>query len=145
MALQCPDIFDSVEIPHAKEYHPAPPAALAPAPGVPSTPIVDKALEPIPHPATSAPVASASNAQPPLHPFSGIPNHYVPLNTCNFATPAKCQDGSYRMMPQIYDIEQTKAVFDCVLQTKVTVSVDIHNQFCNAITSKCNLAPNVTS
>ncbi|KAG5715278.1 hypothetical protein E4T56_gene9647, partial [Termitomyces sp. T112] len=70
-----------VEIPHAKEYHPAPPAALAPAPGVPSTPIVDKALEPVPHPATSAPVASASNAQPPLHPFSGIPNHYVPLNT----------------------------------------------------------------
>ncbi|KAG5349193.1 hypothetical protein C0989_005372 [Termitomyces sp. Mn162] len=42
-------------------------------------------------------------------------------------------------MPPIYDIEQPKAVFDCVLQTKVTVS------FCNTITAKCNLVTNVTA
>ena len=54
-------------------------------------------------------------------------------------------------MPPIYDIEQTKAVFDRVLQTKVTVSVselcflssDIHNQFWTAVTPKQNVPSNV--
>ncbi|KAG5725628.1 hypothetical protein E4T56_gene1760 [Termitomyces sp. T112] len=58
----------SVKIPYTKGYHPAPPAALAPAPTdsapvIPSAPIANKAPEPISCPATSALVTSTSNIE----------------------------------------------------------------------------------
>ncbi|KAG5719266.1 hypothetical protein E4T56_gene13360 [Termitomyces sp. T112] len=109
------------------------------ASAVPSTPAANRAPEPVPDPAASALAASTGDTQPLLHPFSGIPNHYIPPNTYNFAAPDKHQDGAYRRMPPIYDIEQIKAVFDCILQTRVTVS------FYNTITPKHNLATNVVT
>ena len=66
--------------------------------------------------------------------------------------PDKCQDTAYCTMP-IYDIEQTKPVFDRVLQMKVTVlvselcclSLDILNQFWNAIPLKQKVASNAAT
>ncbi|KAG5331694.1 hypothetical protein C0989_007443, partial [Termitomyces sp. Mn162] len=87
-------------IPHAKGYCPAPSAAIDSAPAVPNALAANKAPEPVSCPTASAPVANASDSQPPLHPFQpplhpfpGIPNHYILPNTCNFAASDKCQDG----------------------------------------------------
>ncbi|KAG5349390.1 hypothetical protein C0989_004218 [Termitomyces sp. Mn162] len=90
------------------------------------------------------PVTKEPVAQPPIHPFSGIPSHYAPPANRNFAAPNRTNDGAYQTMPPIYDIEQSKAVFKWVLSTKVTVSVgelcsvsqDIRNQFRTAVTPK---------
>ncbi|KAG5716072.1 hypothetical protein E4T56_gene10785 [Termitomyces sp. T112] len=90
------------------------------------------------------PIAKEPVAQPPIHPFSGIPSHYVPPANRNFAAPDRTNDGAYRTMPPIYNIEQSKAVFKWVLSTKVTVLVgelcsvsqDIRNQFRTAVTPK---------
>ncbi|KNZ77513.1 hypothetical protein J132_05261 [Termitomyces sp. J132] len=90
------------------------------------------------------PIAKEPVAQPPIHPFSGIPSHYAPSANRNFTAPDRTNDGAYRTMPPIYDIEQSKAVFKRVLSTKVTVSVgklcsvsqDIRNQFRTAVTPK---------
>ncbi|KAG5348732.1 hypothetical protein C0989_008585 [Termitomyces sp. Mn162] len=68
------------------------------------------------------PVAKEPVAQPPIHPFSGIPSRYAPPANQNFAAPDKANDGAYRTMPPIYDIEQSKA--------------DIRNQFRTAVTPK---------
>ena len=56
-------------------------------------------------------------------------------------------------MPSIYDIEQSKQVFEWVLQTKLTVSVgelcsisnNIRNQLRTTIMPKQTLLPNVTT
>ncbi|KNZ76405.1 hypothetical protein J132_10515 [Termitomyces sp. J132] len=77
-----------------------------------------------------SPVAKEPVAQPPIHP--------------NFAAPDRTNNSAYRTMPPIYDIEQSKAVFERVLSTKVTVSVgelcsvsqDIRNQFRTAVMPK---------
>ncbi|KNZ80378.1 hypothetical protein J132_06115 [Termitomyces sp. J132] len=90
------------------------------------------------------PIAKEPIAQPPIHPFSGIPGHYVPPANRNFTAPDRTNDGTYQTMPPIYNIEQSKAVFKQVLSTKVTVSVgelcsvsqDIRNQFRTAVTPK---------
>ncbi|KAG5715696.1 hypothetical protein E4T56_gene531 [Termitomyces sp. T112] len=90
------------------------------------------------------PIAKEPIAQPPIHPFSGIPGRYVPPANRNFAAPDQTNNGTYRTMPPIYNIEQSKAVFEWVLSTKVTVSVgklcsvsqDIRNQFRTAVTPK---------
>ncbi|KAG5719135.1 hypothetical protein E4T56_gene11877 [Termitomyces sp. T112] len=141
IALQCPDVFDDIAIPCSKGYCPAPlvtpaPATTNSAPAVPSAPTAHQAPEPVSCLAASASVASTSNPQPPVHLFSGNPNCYIPLNTHNFAAPGKHQD-----------------VFDCVLQTKIIVSVgelgslssDICNQFYNGVTPKHNLATNIAA
>ena len=56
-------------------------------------------------------------------------------------------------MPLIYNIKQSKQVFEWVLQTKLMVLVgelyslsnNIRNQFRMAITPKCTTSPNVTA
>ncbi|KNZ71646.1 hypothetical protein J132_07877 [Termitomyces sp. J132] len=83
------------------------------------------------------PIAKEPATQPPIHPFSGIPGCYVPPVNRNVTAPDQTNNGAYQTMPPIYDIEQSKAVFEWVLSTKVTVSVgklcsvsqDIWNQF----------------
>ncbi|KAG5334220.1 hypothetical protein C0989_003904 [Termitomyces sp. Mn162] len=90
------------------------------------------------------PVAKESTTQPPIHPFSGIPSCYAPPANRNFAAPNRSNNGTYQTMPPIYDIEQSKAVFEQVLSTKVTVSVgklcsvsqNIRNQFRTAVMPK---------
>ncbi|KAG5330553.1 hypothetical protein C0989_008829, partial [Termitomyces sp. Mn162] len=66
------------------------------------------------------PVAKEPVAQPPIHPFSGIPSCYAPPANRNFAAPDRTNDSAHQTMPPIYDIEQSKAVFEWVLSTKVT-------------------------
>ncbi|KNZ78150.1 hypothetical protein J132_01675 [Termitomyces sp. J132] len=90
------------------------------------------------------PIAKEPVAQPPIHLFSSIPSCYAPPANRNFAASDRTNNGAYRTMPPIYDIEQSKAVFEWVLSTKVTVLVgelcsvlqDIRNQFRTAVTPK---------
>ncbi|KAG5348913.1 hypothetical protein C0989_007213, partial [Termitomyces sp. Mn162] len=90
------------------------------------------------------PIAKKSTAQPPIHPFASIPGCYTPPANRNFAALNRPNNSTYQTMPPIYDIEQSKAVFEQVLSTKVTVSVgklcsvsqDIRNQFRTAVTPK---------
>ncbi|KAG5334994.1 hypothetical protein C0989_002621 [Termitomyces sp. Mn162] len=90
------------------------------------------------------PVTKEPVAQPPIHPFSSIPGHYVPPTNRNFTAPDQTNNSAYQTMPPIYDIEQSKAVFEWVLSTKVTVLVgklcsvsqDIRNQFRTAVMPK---------
>ncbi|KNZ74488.1 hypothetical protein J132_06796 [Termitomyces sp. J132] len=67
------------------------------------------------------PIAKEPIAQPPIHLFSGIPGHYVPPANRNFAASNQTHDSAYQTMLPIYNIEQSKAVFKQVLNTKVTV------------------------
>ncbi|KAG6894605.1 hypothetical protein C0992_005415 [Termitomyces sp. T32_za158] len=66
------------------------------------------ATAPAPETTSTAPSAPAPNnvtlaastdqpppAQPPLHPYSDIPNHYAPPARKNFATPDKHPEGPY--------------------------------------------------
>ncbi|KAG5348796.1 hypothetical protein C0989_008102 [Termitomyces sp. Mn162] len=64
------------------------------------------------------PIVKEPVAQPPIHPFSGIPGCYVPPANRNFAAPDRTNNGAYQTMPPIYNIEQSKAVFKWVLSTK---------------------------
>ncbi|KAG5349653.1 hypothetical protein C0989_002516 [Termitomyces sp. Mn162] len=90
------------------------------------------------------PITKKPIAKPPIHLFSGIPGHYVPSANRNFAAPDRSNNGTYQTMPPIYDIEQSKAVFEWVLSTKVTVLVgklcsvsqDIRNQSRTAVMPK---------
>ncbi|KAG5717885.1 hypothetical protein E4T56_gene1438 [Termitomyces sp. T112] len=90
------------------------------------------------------PVAKEPVAQPPAHPFSGIPSCYAPPANRNFTAPNRTNNGAYQTMPPIYDIEQSKAVFEQVLSIRVTVLVgklcsvsqDIRNQFRTAVMPK---------
>ena len=90
---------------------------------------------------------------PPLYPYSGIPSHYQPPVNQNFGALDKHPNPAYQSMLPIYDIEQSKQVFERVLQTKLTVSVgelcsisnNIRNQLWTAITSKPNSPPNITA
>ncbi|KNZ76546.1 hypothetical protein J132_09828 [Termitomyces sp. J132] len=90
------------------------------------------------------PVAKEPVTQPPIHPFSGIPGHYALPTNENFAAPDRSNDGAYQTMPLIYNIKQSKTVFEQVLSTKVTISVgelcsvskDIRNQFRTAVMPK---------
>ncbi|KAG5332030.1 hypothetical protein C0989_007409 [Termitomyces sp. Mn162] len=90
------------------------------------------------------PIAKEPVAQPPIHLFSGIPGHYVPPANRNFAASNQTHNSAYQTMLPIYNIEQSKAVFKQVLNTKVTVLVgklcsvsqDIRNQFRTAVMPK---------
>ncbi|KAG5734182.1 hypothetical protein E4T56_gene1357 [Termitomyces sp. T112] len=124
-----------------------PPATSTPSDSapVPATKPADKGKAPERTVAKEQlPVAKEPVAQPPIHPFSGLPSRYAPPANRNFAAPNKANDGAYRTMPPIYDIEQSKAVFKQVLRTQVTilvgklcsVSQDIRNQFRTAVTPK---------
>ena len=61
---------------------------------------------------------------PPLHLYSGIPSCYQPPVNQNFGALDKCPDPAYQSMLLIYDIKQSKQVFEQVLQTKLMVSVE---------------------
>ncbi|KAG5330994.1 hypothetical protein C0989_008449 [Termitomyces sp. Mn162] len=90
------------------------------------------------------PITKEFTAQPSIHPFTGIPGCYAPPANRNFTAPNRPNNGAHQTMPLIYNIEQSKAVFEQVLSTKVTVSVgklcsisqDIRNQFRTAVTPK---------
>ncbi|KAG6882691.1 hypothetical protein C0992_010944 [Termitomyces sp. T32_za158] len=66
-----------------------PPATMSTAPSAPvSVPAPDTV-------ASTAPTDQSAPAQPPLHPYSGIPNCYAPPAQKNFAAPDKRQEGPY--------------------------------------------------
>ncbi|KNZ78836.1 hypothetical protein J132_09763 [Termitomyces sp. J132] len=69
------------------------------------------------------PITKEPIAQPPIHPFSGIPGCYIPPANRNFAAPNRFSDGTYQTMPPIYNIKQSKAVFEWVLSTKFRTAV----------------------
>ncbi|KAG6874806.1 hypothetical protein C0992_006464 [Termitomyces sp. T32_za158] len=95
--------FDRVEIWQPKQvpkgYKPmANAAAPATAPPPATTSTTPSAPVPVPAPNTATPTASTDQpapAQPPLHPYSGIPNCYAPSAQKNFAAPNKRQKGPY--------------------------------------------------
>ncbi|KNZ78290.1 hypothetical protein J132_01069 [Termitomyces sp. J132] len=136
--------FDGIQVPHAA-YQPANNIPKATSPTTPAAKPADKgkASE---HTIVNEqlPIAKEPITQPPIHPFSSIPGHYIPPANRNFVAPDQTNDGAYQTMPPIYDIEQSKAVFEQVLSTKVTVLVgklcsvlqDIQNQFRTAVTPK---------
>ncbi|KNZ77650.1 hypothetical protein J132_04685 [Termitomyces sp. J132] len=64
------------------------------------------------------PIAKEPVAQPLVHPFSSISGHYAHPTNRNFAAPNRSNNGAYQTMPLIYNIEQSKAVFEWVLSTK---------------------------
>ena len=84
---------------------------------------------------------------------SSIPSHYQPPINQNFGAPDKHPDPAYQSMPPIYDIEQSKQVFEQVLQTKLMVLVgelcsisnNIRNQLWTAIMPKRTLPSNITA
>ena len=112
-ALHYPEVFDGVKVSYAKGYCPVlsiakEPVASSSAPAPPTVTLVaNKSKE-----KETAPTIAS---KPPFYPFSGIPHCYAPPAQKNFATPDKCQDAAYYTMLPIYNIEQTKAVFDRVL------------------------------
>ncbi|KAG6872929.1 hypothetical protein C0992_009257, partial [Termitomyces sp. T32_za158] len=135
--------FDGVEIQQPKQapkgYKPmanAAAPATAPAPATTST--TPSAPVPVPAPDTAAPAAStdqSATAQPPLHPYSGIPNHYAPPTQKNFATPNKHQEGPYRPMAPVYDIEKSNPVFSCIMKSAVTLLIE---ELCSIAPDVCN-------
>ncbi|KAG5329543.1 hypothetical protein C0989_009512, partial [Termitomyces sp. Mn162] len=117
--------FDGVQVPRAT-YQPASDASKA-TPSTSDPPATSTPSDSAPVPATKpadkskAPertVAKEPVAQPPIHPFSGLPSCYAPPANQNFAAPDKANDGAYQTMPPIYNIEQSKAVFKRVLRTQ---------------------------
>ncbi|KAG6881138.1 hypothetical protein C0992_001728, partial [Termitomyces sp. T32_za158] len=119
--------FDGVEIRQPKQapkgYKPMTSAAApatAPAPAAkataPSAPVT------VPDPgASTAPTDQPVPAQPPLHPYSGIPNRYAPPAQKNFAAPDKRQEGPYRPTAPVYDIEKSNHVFSRIMKSAVTL------------------------
>ncbi|KAG6881151.1 hypothetical protein C0993_002613, partial [Termitomyces sp. T159_Od127] len=97
------------------------------------------------------PVANVPNPLPPLHPYSGLNNHYQPLAQQNFGAPDKRTDGAYRHTAPAYDIEKSNQVFACIMKSAVMLSVeelcsiapDIRNQMRTAVTSKHQVATGV--
>ncbi|KAG5332830.1 hypothetical protein C0989_006465 [Termitomyces sp. Mn162] len=141
--------FDGIQVPHAA-YRPANDAPKA-TPSTSNTLATSSPYDSTTAPATKPadkgkePEHTIANEQlPPIHLFSGIPSCYAPPANRNFAAPDRTNDSTYRTMPPIYDIKQSKAVFEQVLSTKVTVSVgklcsvsqDIRNQFRTAVMPK---------
>ncbi|KAG6874817.1 hypothetical protein C0992_006437, partial [Termitomyces sp. T32_za158] len=144
--------FDGVEIRHPKQalkgYKPmanAAAPATTPAPATMST--VSSAPVPVSVPDTVAPAASTNQSaptQPPLHPYSGIPNRCAPPTQKNFATPDKRQKGPYQPTAPVYDIEKSNHVFSRIMKSAVTLSVeelcsiapDVRNQMKTAVTPK---------
>ena len=142
-------VFDGVKIPHAKAHQLAPPPATNNNAAMPNASAInDNAAPAQPASTAEAPEPPVTNnvptVNPPLHPYSIIPSHYQPSVNQNFGAPDKCLDPAYQSMPPIYDIEQSKKVFERVLQTKLTVLVgelcsisnDIRNQLRTAVTPK---------
>ncbi|KAG5348510.1 hypothetical protein C0989_010256, partial [Termitomyces sp. Mn162] len=141
------DLPSAAEPPRSADPDSDPPATSTPSDStpVPAAKPADKGKAPERTVAKEQPpIAKEPVAQPPIHPFSGIPSCYAPPANWNFTAPDKANDGAYQTMPPIYDIEQSKAVFERVLRTQVTISVgklcsvsqDIRNQFRTAVTPK---------
>ncbi|KAG6893300.1 hypothetical protein C0992_010558, partial [Termitomyces sp. T32_za158] len=133
--------FDGVEIHQPKQapkgYKPMAPAAtpaIAPPPATTSTAPTAPVSVPAPDTAASAaPTDQSAPAQPPLHPYSGIPNCYAPPTQKNFAAPDKRQEGPYRPTAPVYNIEKSNHVFSCIMKSAVTLSVE----------ELCSIAPDV--
>ncbi|KAG6873458.1 hypothetical protein C0992_008736, partial [Termitomyces sp. T32_za158] len=131
--------FDGVEICQPKQvpkgYKPmASAAAPATAPPLATTSTTPAAPVTIPDPAAStAPTDQSAPAQPPLHPYSGIPNRYAPPTQKNFAAPDKHQEGPYRPTAPVYNIEKSNHVFSRIMKSAVTLLVE----------ELCSIAPNV--
>ncbi|KAG6895225.1 hypothetical protein C0992_002497 [Termitomyces sp. T32_za158] len=151
--------FNGVEICQPKQapkrYKPmanaaAPATTLSPA----TTSTTSPALVLVPAPNTVAPAASTNQpapVQPPLHPYSGIPNCYAPPAQKNFTAPDKHQEGPYQPMAPVYNIEKSNHVFSCIMKSAVTLLVeelcsitsDVHNQMKTAVTPKCTMQATV--
>ncbi|KAG6876199.1 hypothetical protein C0992_000510, partial [Termitomyces sp. T32_za158] len=133
--------FDRVEICQPKQapkgYKPmANAAAPATAPALATTSTALSAPVQVPAPDTAAPTASTNQpatTQPPLHPYSGIPNRYAPPAQKNFAAPNKRQEGPYQPTAPVYDIEKSNHVFSRIMKSAVTLLVE----------ELCSIAPNV--
>ncbi|KAG6875312.1 hypothetical protein C0992_004348 [Termitomyces sp. T32_za158] len=121
------------------------PAATIPASATMST--GPSASVTVPAPNTSAPAAPTDQpapTQPPLYPYSGIPNQYAPPAQKNFAAPDKRPEGPYRLTAPVYNIEKSNYVFSCIMKSAVTLSVeelcsiapDVRNQMKTVVTPK---------
>ncbi|KAG6866168.1 hypothetical protein C0993_007621, partial [Termitomyces sp. T159_Od127] len=148
-------VFDGVEVPRPKQplkgykpmatiaNNPAPPALEAPsAPSAPtSTAPADNTL----------PITNVPDPLPPLHPYSGLNNHYQPPAQRNFGAPDKRTDGAYQPMAPVYDIEKSNQVFARIMKSAVMLSVeelcsimpDVRNQMRTAVTPKRQVATGV--
>ncbi|KAG6895901.1 hypothetical protein C0992_011710 [Termitomyces sp. T32_za158] len=133
--------FDGVEICQPKQvpkgYKPmASAAAPATAPPPATTSTAPSAPVSVPAPNTAAstvPTDQSTHAQPPLHPYSGIPNRYAPPTQKNFAAPDKRQEGPYQPTAPVYDIEKSNHVFSRIMKSAITLLVE----------ELCSIAPNV--
>ncbi|KAG6871202.1 hypothetical protein C0992_011525 [Termitomyces sp. T32_za158] len=125
----------------------APAAAPVTAPPPATTATASSAPVSVPVPDTVAPAASidqSASAQPPLHPYSGIPNRYAPPAQKNFAAPDKHQEGPYQPTAPVYDIEKSNHVFSCIMKSAITLLVeelcsiapDVRNQMKTVVTPK---------
>ncbi|KAG6892424.1 hypothetical protein C0993_003864, partial [Termitomyces sp. T159_Od127] len=147
-------VFDGVEVPRPKQplkgYKPM--ATIAnnpalPAPQAPSTPTSTAPADNTP------PVVNAPDPLLPLHPYSGLNNHYQPPVQRNFGAPDKRTDGAYRPTAPVYDIEKSNQVFARIMKSAVMLSVeelcsivpDVRNQMRTAVTPKHQVATEVAT
>ncbi|KAG6893977.1 hypothetical protein C0992_007984 [Termitomyces sp. T32_za158] len=135
--------FDGLEIWQPKQvpkgYKPmANAAAPATAPPPATTFTAPSAPVQVPAPDTVAPAASTNQtapAQPPLHPYSGIPHRYAPPAQKNFATLDKRQERPSQQTAPVYDIEKSNHVFFRIMKSAVTLSVE---ELCGIAPDVCN-------
>ncbi|KAG6893326.1 hypothetical protein C0992_010458, partial [Termitomyces sp. T32_za158] len=134
--------FDGVEIwqpkQAPKEYKPmANAAAPVTAPALATTSTAPSVPVPIPAPDTVVPAASTDQpapAQPPLHPYSGIPNRYAPPAQKNFAAPDKRQEGLYQPTAPIM-----KSAITLSVEELCSIAPNVHNQIKTVVTPKCTM------
>ncbi|KAG6880813.1 hypothetical protein C0993_004235, partial [Termitomyces sp. T159_Od127] len=144
-------VFDGVEVPRPKQplkgYKPMATVTNNLAPPAPEAPTSTAPADDTP------PVTNVPDPLPPLHPYSGLNNHYQPPAQQNFGTPDKCTDGAYRPTAPVYDIEKSNQVFARIMKSAVTLSVeelcsiapDVRNQMRTAVTPKRQIATGVAA
>ncbi|GLB43661.1 putative integrase core domain containing protein [Lyophyllum shimeji] len=123
-----------------------PPRSKTPPPS--SVSATDPPPPPAPAPASAPAPAKPASRQPPVHPFSGIPeNRYVPPTSRNLGAVDrnKSADGpAYRTVAPIVDTTKSGAIFGRCLDSQVVVSVgelcsvapEIRGKFREAVTPK---------
>ncbi|KAG6883182.1 hypothetical protein C0993_007476 [Termitomyces sp. T159_Od127] len=89
-------VFDRVEVPRPKQllksYKLMATVANNPAPPAPEAPSAPTSTIPADN---TPPIANVPDPLPPLHPYSGLNNHYQPPAQQNFGAPDKHTDGAY--------------------------------------------------
>ncbi|KAG5642446.1 hypothetical protein DXG03_002793 [Asterophora parasitica] len=125
---------------------PAPITRMSPEPATPQASRIQPMSPPAPllPQSTPQPVLPRPHS-PPIHLFSNIPdNHYVPPSTHNLATTDWHADPAYRTEALITDATKSTKLFDCCLESTLTVSVGklcsvaptIQGKLCKGVTPK---------